>query len=76
MSTDLVDLPAVGKDEILWRRIPSRKIMQTWYAFENGEWRPTSIAFIDRKSDTNELSAYVASETKLERIRADYLTIT
>jgi hypothetical protein len=73
MSNNPTDDLTVGDEEILWRRILPRDGPQAdWYKRENGEWRPTSVAFLDNRSSTHSLSAYVASETDLNQLCRDY----
>ena len=67
----------VDGDETLWRRIQLREDMVDWYKEINGELRPTSFAFLDNRSSDDRpldhaLSAYLASETDLNRLLADY----
>jgi|SRR5215831_10691823 len=72
MST-LADDTTIKDDEILWRRIlPRQGATIDWYKYENGEWRPSSLAFLDTRSPTHSLSAYISSETELGRLRTDY----
>lgn len=50
-----VDDPSIGDDEVLWRRI-----IPEWVQHEpDGQVRPSSIAFIDRRS--GEVSVHLAS---------------
>jgi hypothetical protein len=71
MASDLSDDPTI--DGELWRRIlPRAGKTQDWYKQDDGEWRPTSVAFLDNRGSTHSLSAYIASETHLDRLRQDY----
>ncbi len=74
MSSNLADDESIDNNEILWRRFPLRQgYFKDWYKQdENGNWHPTSIAFLDNRSRTHSLSAYIASETDLNRLRTDY----
>jgi hypothetical protein len=73
MSNNPPDDATIGDEEILWRRIlPRVGLHADWYKNEDGEWRPTSVAFLDNRSPTHSLSAYLASETDLGGLRNDY----
>ncbi|HEU4388735.1 MAG TPA: hypothetical protein VFV34_13115 [Blastocatellia bacterium] len=73
MSNEVAGDPAITGETLLWRRVPFPKDRPDWYKPpDSGEWRPSSAAFKDHRSDTHELSAYVAAETSLERLRNDY----
>ena len=72
MSADLPDDPTVSDDETLWRRLPSRHNLRDWYEEIDGQWRPTSVAFLDNRNATHSLSAYVSSETDLDRLKLDF----
>lgn len=67
----------VDGNETLWRRLPLRADMRNWYKEVDGEVIPTSIAFLDNRSSDDRpldhaLSAYIASETELDQLLADY----
>ena len=77
MSAGPVNDQIVDGNELLWRRIPLREDQRDWYKEINGEMRPTSIAFLDNRSFDDRpldhaLSAYIASETNLDRLLEDY----
>src|SRR5882757_9908348 len=56
------DDPAIADDEILWRRV-----LPEWIHTEaNGNTRPQSISFVDRRS--GELSVHRARLTTAERV--------
>ena len=69
-----MDDETISGDEILWRRLPPREgPTKDWYKKnESGEWCPTSIAFLENRSETHSLSAYIASETDIDHLRTDY----
>jgi hypothetical protein len=77
MSADPAPDQIVDGDETLWRRLPLREDMGTWYTDSNGVPRPTSVAFLDNRSSAERpldhaLSAYLASETDLDRLLREY----
>lgn len=72
MSRGLPDDPMIRNEETLWRRILSREDQPDWYEQRVGEWRPASVAFLDNRSPTHSLSAYISSETELEDLLTDY----
>lgn len=74
MSADPPDDPSVNDEEALWRRLPSRQNIPNWYERIADQWRPTSVAFLDNRNPTHSLSAYVSSETDLQRLLGDYPT--
>src|SRR5260370_28693328 len=73
MASNPIDDTTISSDEELWRRIlPRVGYSRDWYKKVDSEWRPSSYAFLDNRSPTHSLSAYIASETGLDRLRRDY----
>ena len=62
---DRVDDEDLGDETLLYRRI-----IPGWIIREDGEYRPQSIAFVDRR--TNEVSVFVADMTTASAIMQDY----
>jgi hypothetical protein len=52
-------------DTVLWRRI-----LPSWIQGENGQYRPQSIAFVDRL--TGEVSVFIANMTDIDTIMKNY----
>ncbi len=72
MSRVPPDDPTIRDEETLWRRILYREDQPDWYEQRDGEWRPTSVAFLDNRSPSHSLSAYISSETELNLLLTDY----
>jgi hypothetical protein len=59
------DDPAIANDTILWRAIPNSQICRG----DEGTERPESWAFL---SDDNEVSAWIATETDVQALKARF----
>jgi hypothetical protein len=62
---DRVDDKDLGDERLLYRRI-----IPGWIIHEDGEYRPQSVALVDRH--THEVSVFVADLTTISAIMQDY----